>query len=124
MQLHQVVLDGEVEKALGGVLVQLVVPVHVPGGGGDENGVLVVVFVFAVIGQGLCPCLVLCPVCSFLLHLPREARQCWNLLLSPNSLSNGVVIRQNKVNEKESLAHHARAFFSKFFVRFVFFSLP
>ena len=54
MQLHQVVFDGEVEKALGGVLVQLVVPVHVPGGGGDENGVLVVVFVF---GQGLCPCL-------------------------------------------------------------------
>ena len=65
MQLHQVVLDGEVEKSLGGVLVQLVVPVHVPGGGGDENGVRVVVFVFAVIGQGLCPCLVLCPVCSF-----------------------------------------------------------
>ena len=60
MQLHQVVLDGEVEKALGGVLVQLVVPVHVPGGGGDENGVRVVVFVFAVIGQGLCPCLSFC----------------------------------------------------------------
>ena len=54
MQLHKVVLDGKVEKSLGGVLVQLVVPVHVPGGGGGENGVLVVVFVF---GQGLCPCL-------------------------------------------------------------------
>ena len=115
MQLHKVVLDGEVEKALGGVLVQLVVPVHVPGGGGDENGVLVVVLVFAVLGQRLCPCLVLCPVCSFLLHLPREARQGRNLLLSPNSLSNSVVIRQNKINEKENLAHHARAFFSIFF---------
>ena len=65
MQLHKVVLDGEVEKALGGVLVQLVVPVHVPGGGGDENGVLVVVFVFAVVGQGLCPCLM--PSLQFLL---------------------------------------------------------
>ena len=53
MQFHKVVLDGEVEKALGGVLVQLVVPVHVPGGGGDENGDLVVVFVFAVVGQCL-----------------------------------------------------------------------
>ena len=58
MQLHKVVLDGKVEKSLGGVLVQLVVPVHVPGGGGDENGVRVVVFVFAVISQGLCPCLI------------------------------------------------------------------
>ena len=65
MQLHKVVLDGEVEKALGGVLVQLVVPVHVPGGGGDENGDLVVVFVFAVVGQCLCPCLI--PSLEFLL---------------------------------------------------------
>ena len=30
VQLHEVVLDSEVEQALGGVLVQLVVPVHVP----------------------------------------------------------------------------------------------
>ena len=67
MQLHKVVLDGKVEKSLGGVLVQLVVPVHVPGGGGDENGVLVVVFVF---GQGLCPCLM--PSLQFLTTLTER----------------------------------------------------
>ena len=56
-------------------------------------------------------------------NLPREAWQSRNLLLSPNSLSNGVVIRQNKVNEKESLVHHARAFFFKIFCKICFFVL-
>ena len=49
VQLHEVVLDSEVEQALGGVLVQLVVPVHVP----------------------------------------RQPRQCRDLLLGPHSLRKG-----------------------------------
>jgi len=40
MQLHQVVLHREVQEPLGGLLVELVVPVHVPGEPGQRRNLL------------------------------------------------------------------------------------
>jgi len=40
VQLHQVVLHGKVEQPLRGLLVQLVVPVHVPGEAGQGRDLL------------------------------------------------------------------------------------
>jgi len=40
MQLHQVVLHCKVQEPLGGLLVQLVVPVHVPGEAGQSRNLL------------------------------------------------------------------------------------
>ena len=40
MQLHEVVFNSEVKQALGGVLVQLVVPVHVPRQPGQGRDLL------------------------------------------------------------------------------------